>query len=779
MMWLGVGSAAVYALAVPFPRARVTAFYLPVTTHLPSKGDEVKSRLSRIEYGQELFPYGNIPNSEILRTLFSRRPRKQEAARSASAFLRRWFTGKDIIPFTKASMKHMRHVSVNELKLIGLNSLVERATDAILLVQRLYKAQAPNSTVSHDQGVTEAFAVGIILWQYLLPRETAACVSGASFWEYGNTPETWAATTKKGFSSKCKALQNTVPIDLTPFFELEVLVNRGIGELDWEAERMNRTSPNCVNLDAADIELESYNLFSQLKELGSRPQSMSWERFTTLRWSWAPTGAYHSQYAEDLVNLPESRELRTKFFMLSRLTRAELDLFRARVPEVHAWASEKVEWGKRRAIYGVDITSFTMEAHGMYGCEEVLEKLFPIGAAAESGTVHRRVKELLRSGVPYCFDYEDFNSQHTHQGMQAVLRAYKSVFAQELDPTQLESIDWVIKSISATTVHDPTGTYHSTATLMSGCRLTTFLNTVLNAVYMRVATQGRLPATLHSGDDVLAAVKTYAEVQQIKKCAKDSNIRFQTKKCTFAALAEFLRVDHLRAGGGQYLPRAVATMVHSALDNVLPKNSVEHLKALKVRADEVVERGGCSRLVTSLLSLQVDRLREEGKLVGTLNAYLQTHVARGGLNDDITKSDFNLQVLTAEEVRDAEITPEVTAIEALAPRFAGVRDYAHYIGENYLEGRYKEKIAKRAAKALTAGVTNAWVTARVVRRPCTQKDIAMASQYKKYSHIARGMGTNLAKAFGVPILNARGGDKKVVSLLRGAKDPIQALKIWF
>jgi len=125
----------------------------------------------------------------------------------------------------------------------------------------------------------------------------------------------------------------------------------------------------------------------------------NWKNFWDSRWQWAPTGAYSSQYDEDKVYAHKEHDMRHKFYGFCAMPDVDYSYFIERKPEMFAKASVKYEWGKQRAIYGVDNTNFIISSFGMAGCEELLSKMFPIGQEAESKKVAKSVKEVLKNGT--------------------------------------------------------------------------------------------------------------------------------------------------------------------------------------------------------------------------------------------------------------------------------------------------------------------------------------------------------------------------------------------
>ncbi len=77
----------------------------------------------------------------------------------------------------------------------------------------------------------------------------------------------------------------------------------------------------------------------------------------------------------------------------------------------------------------------------MGDCEEMMPSCFPIGQRANEKYV-RKIISTFSDGVPLCYDFDDFNSQHSTESMVAVIRAWQVVFGNMLSPEQRRSLEW-------------------------------------------------------------------------------------------------------------------------------------------------------------------------------------------------------------------------------------------------------------------------------------------------------------------------------------------------
>jgi hypothetical protein len=399
---------------------------------------------------------------------------------------------------------------------------------------------------------------------------------------------------------------------------------------------------------------------------------MAWKDYWDSRWQWSAAGSIHSQYPEDEAYIIRSDPaLKNKFITIANMPSVKIAHFANRAPQIEAWASTKYEWGKQRAIYGTDLTSYTLAHFAFYNCEDVLPRQFPVGRDANDSNVTNRVAGILRSKLPFCLDFEDFNSQHSASSMRAVINAYLSVFGQRLTEEQQTAALWTAESIGQQRINDNVGlkeTYTARGTLLSGWRLTTFMNSVLNYIYtqMIMAEKGNPSAGLHNGDDVLIGVNNLGAVQTAAKNSRKYNVRMQPAKCAFGAIAEFLRIDHKRGSKGQYLSRAVATLVHSRIESRISTDARDLINSMEMRFGDCKARGMPPVLINALRDVYYTRQALIcGNTFEELHAIKQTHRVCGGISGAF---DADLEYIVEPGELDSK--------QVELPVLQGVVDYA-------------------------------------------------------------------------------------------------------
>lgn len=683
----------------------------------------------------------------------------------------------------KVTAEHHTHYRPEELsQIIKESGHLRRAANIVL--SRLRKVE----------GVTEA-VVSTFLCYILYARPQVAYLIACSkrLWRE-QIDVLGLANILKTLSTPLKSMQRHEILDLSQMFELQVLVNRGVGKVDWSKEKENRLQPNVVKVDPRDVYREARQAFQMGKRHGYRYTKMDMNKYIDCRWEWVPSGSVHSQYADDKRFIAKNYRHRTKFVTLNMMDAEHIRGMFNRRPEIHAWASVKYEWAKQRAIYGVDLTSTVLTNYAMYRCEEVLKHRFPVGEDAEAGRVHKRLKYMLQDAESYCYDFDDFNAQHSIESMQAVLLAYQAEFSDDMSDDQKLAMEWVIQSVGRMIVHnneeDRDEQYELAGTLMSGWRLTTFMNSVLNYVYFRISgalDQPDVIDSVHNGDDVLLSVKSLRAVLSVDHHMSKINARSQPAKCNAFSIGEFLRVEHKidkdKGLGAQYLARAAATMVHSRIESQVPTRVGEALKAYVTRAEEIASRtSGAEEISAKLLDLSIIRLaRVFGVEQRTLRKMVQAHCLVGGcISDHHGKIDLKFfeEVEWSENDDAFAREQEFVTVDQLAP---GINDYTRRLTQQYFGLTNSDKVRS----AVTAATRRQLAVTRKTRLHV--EDVSQQQRYGYgralyglYKRVVNIPYLEKAKFVGIPPIALLGikAAKYVKRLIADVADPEYALRVY-
>uniref|UniRef100_A0AAU6W4E3 RNA-directed RNA polymerase n=1 Tax=Birch toti-like virus TaxID=3143166 RepID=A0AAU6W4E3_9VIRU len=566
------------------------------------------------------------------------------------------------------------------------------------------------------EGVNEA-VVSTFLTYLLFARPQVAYIVACSRELWGCRNITELLDKLKKLSAPIKSMHNYEICDMTQLFELQSLVNRGIGSVDWKSEKQDRIKPDVVKIDPQTVYQEAVKIFEEGVSKGYKYSRLEADKYVKGRWEWVPTGSVHSQYFEDKCYIKKDYRHRTKFVTLNMMPAERVRLMFQRRPEIHSWASVKYEWAKQRAIYGVDLTSSVITNFAMYRCEEVFKHRFPVGEDAEASRVHKRLKMMLQDNESFCYDFDNFNAQHSTESMQAVLLAYYDVFSGEMTIDQRAAMEWVIESVKHMTIHNnevnPEDKYEAKGTLLSGWRLTTFMNTALNFIYFKVAGVFEVEGvkdSVHNGDDVLVAIRNLKAATKIHKQMADLNARAQATKCNVFSVGEFLRVEHKLSKetglGAQYLSRAAATMVHSRVESQVPTRLTEAIKANVTRCEEIAARAiNGAEIAKDMLDKSLVRLAEVFACeLGDCEKIAQTHAILGGaIAGKQGKIEFKIEEIPEYERKLAEESDAADTAD-VSDLMNGIGDYSRLLytmfGEYMSESIIRKKVSRATERQL-------------------------------------------------------------------------------
>jgi len=472
-----------------------------------------------------------------------------------------------------------------------------------------------------------------------------------------------------------KQMQGMSHLELSQLFELNVLVNRLDTEVDWAQEKRNRVEPKLAQVTPDKVYMACLKLFGDAKIEGKRAFKYKYDEYWNQRAVLMPSGSVHSEYSKDKLLIKDlDYRLRSKKGFFSSLDGFSHSSWLQRAPEIHAYTSTKYEWGKTRALYGCDVTSHFHADFALNKCEETFPSYVPTGSRATADYVSG-VAVNMKHLIPFCYDYDDFNSQHSFGNMKAVLRAWYTVYKDNLSDEQIRSLKWTIQSINLQTVHcsQTDDVYRTAGTLFSGWRLTSFMNTALNFAYLEACGISKLLTySLHNGDDVLGVATSFAPVLRLLRNSEDLGIRAQISKMNIGTIAEFLRMDFnaKKPTCKQYLTRACATFTHSRIESGSPRSQRAVYESYTARKEEVIARGG-SEFVDKLYRSQ---MQFATKLFGSedLTKQYTTYdlVAGGRCDDGLVKDDILVDEIIEE---DAELD-----VKMLNP---GVKAFVTYVCE--------------------------------------------------------------------------------------------------
>nr|AMB17466.1 RNA-dependent RNA polymerase [Delisea pulchra totivirus IndA] len=595
-----------------------------------------------------------------------------------------------------------------------------------------------------------AMMSGLLLWMEILNDELLDFILGTNLLD-SNTLEEFVKRGKR-ISVKAKQLQNLLTMDLRPLFEIDVLTNRILKEVDWDQERMNRETPNLAVFDEEFIYRKARDIFGRVDNKRKRPEKVKWDRFWNNRWQWSAAGSIFCTYDEDKQFVSKDRNLANKFLSLIKMPERSCEYWLSRQPRIDARASVKYEWGKVRAIYGCDLTSYILSTYAFSGCEDSLPSEFPVGNKATAKYVSSVVTGLLDSRLPFTLDFEDFNSQHSTKSMQAVLKAWIDINESYLSEDQVSAGNWTINSLDYAAIHNSMGSksesYRSKGTLFSGWRLTSFVNTVLNKIYSDAIMEGSdMHPSLHNGDDVLVGTRNLKVAFFSLRNAKKYNLRLQPTKTAFGSIAEFLRIDHTAPDGGQYANRSIATLVHSRVESGPPAEAISAIESYESRYKDFWYRTGRLDLIVSMRNIAEIRM---AKIFRVSKEFLEElrihHRVVGGLGETVDhKIDYKFKI-TSEEMIEYDVDEVSSVMKA-----PGISHYAVELARLFvrsdLVGKFKDELVDATLRSCAIKRKKLLV----VENKEMQRYHVLRALYKAHSYLSSSSLFGKAKLVGFSI----------------------------
>jgi len=227
-------------------------------------------------------------------------------------------------------------------------------------------------------------------------------------------------------------------------------------------------------------------------------------------------------------------------------------------------ASPKLEHGKTRAIFACDTVNYLAFEHLMATVEKSWRGQRVIlnpGKGGHLGMAERVARNRGRAGVSLMLDYDDFNSHHSTQSMQLVIRLLceRTGYPPDLQANLIKSLERHVISVGGKHIGTAAGT------LMSGHRCTTFFNSVLNMAYLMVVLGESWllqRPSLHVGDDVYLGVLSYADAGYVTDRVMSSRLRMNRRKQSVGHVStEFLRVASAGRDSFGYLARSISSIV--------------------------------------------------------------------------------------------------------------------------------------------------------------------------------------------------------------------------
>lgn len=410
--------------------------------------------------------------------------------------------------------------------------------------------------------------------------------------------------------------------------EANTLQGRGVGDIDLEDEIASRCEDGCRG---KTVDLDSFELRRAVKEIirdeiaeDRRPEWPTVDEFFSKRWLTTVNGSHNKTvhkrpYVDDLPS--ELKKMRMH-------RRAGVEVM-SRNPlfgwdgETSVSVSAKLEHAKRRALFACDTVSYMAFDYLLKPVERSWvgrRVLLDPGKGGSVGMAHRI--SVLEKQYPYgvMLDYEAFNEHHT-------LEAQRIVIEEATRGADRRMVEMCLESFGKMRIRGERGTRTVKGTLMSGHRATSFINSVLNAAYIKLMLSSRWTNTksIHVGDDVVVLCRTLNEARQLIDTAQGSPFRFNQMKQSFGRYSkEFLRMSGTGRKFYGYLARAVSSLVSGNWVTEIRLGEAEAISTYNQMAWSLVNRSGVAMAGRVLLNTikrrtSLSRLEAEKLVAGELS----------------------------------------------------------------------------------------------------------------------------------------------------------------
>jgi len=409
--------------------------------------------------------------------------------------------------------------------------------------------------------------------------------------------------TAKAIGAAIKALGQTVEIAGAVLAETTCLLGRGVAEIDVRARALERVAGHgtpCPQLfDDEVLRAAIQELLADEIDLGKIRISGD-DEFWDSRWAWCVNGS-HSKMVERHDKrwaVPVGGQVHRRV-AIENWTENPLAAWDG---YVYVSPSAKLEHGKTRLLLACDTVSYINFEHLMQAVEPAWKGKRIILDPGKGGAmgIARRVRNMGEGACYAALDYDDFNSQHTLTAQQILIEETCKLIGYDSERTArlVGSFEKMIVCYGGKDL----GKAHST--LMSGHRCTTYINSVLNAAYIKCAS-GRLFSSLksmHVGDDIIAACAGPNEAEELLRYTQATQCKMNPLKQSIGIVSgEFLRMSISKKHACGYYARSVASAVSGNWTSDRSLSPPDRLRTMIVQARSLINRCGLNETVALLL----------------------------------------------------------------------------------------------------------------------------------------------------------------------------------
>jgi hypothetical protein len=410
----------------------------------------------------------------------------------------------------------------------------------------------------------------------------------------------------KGLSNALKALGLNATFPGCLLVEGASLQGRGCKPIDINAELFKRTHPDGVRESVIPLSDGLKRAIDETIKSELEPSSLpDCDEWWSRRWLWCVNGSQNnmSDRALGIVDKPRDGLGGQRY---RRMAAEEVH-----DNPVYTWDgttnvsySEKLECGKNRAIFACDTASYFAFSWLLGAVQQSWKNsriLLDPGASGYSGLARRLLHGTSRGGVNLMLDYDDFNSHHDTETM-------KYVFLKTCERMGAPAwyTDKLVNSFDRMYIQHRGRSLRVLGTLMSGHRGTTYINSVLNAAYIRHALGSSYYdniLSLHTGDDVYMRLHTLGDCVNVLRKSKAAGCRMNPSKQSIGYYnAEFLRMGINPQYGVGYICRAIPALVCGNWTNEDKSDPLSSMRSLISSTRGLLNRGA-PRTIARLLSM--------------------------------------------------------------------------------------------------------------------------------------------------------------------------------
>jgi hypothetical protein len=420
--------------------------------------------------------------------------------------------------------------------------------------------------------------------------------------------------------------------------ELRNLAGRGAAMPDPDGDVRCRIDKNAFDTEKSSgigEEIRPYVKAVLARELLVEPEWPGVDKYWKNRWLYTKAGS-HSRRVEmrafgerlDLPSQPTRREFAES---VSKNMVAYGDAI------TDAGQSWKLEHYKTRAIYSADTISYYTFDYLLRPVEAVWANtscLLDPGSKDRSSMYRSLGKD---KGINFMLDFDDYNSQHTKEAMKVVIE-------EACNGADEQVLRWAVNSIDNEYVNwNSDGVEKRARTvggLFSGHRATSFINTILNEAYCRMAfgevyTKLRC---LHSGDDVIVKGSEEDVDEAISNFVQTRLRANPSKQGLGYRSGEFLRVSFTDKSAGGYFARSVASAVSGSWVTDVMLDQADAAKNYALMAWTMSVRSGCDEigsLLQSTFERRVPKLQQYAYEICTNRASVLGSPVRASPGSDV------------------------------------------------------------------------------------------------------------------------------------------------